>query len=182
MAGVPLPLGSRTVIGPSYQLLTATEKSELCYDRRSVGQSVLVSSPHLWPKTRFLLVRQLRVFWCGAPSLTRGRVCRLQLLLVIGSAVILAGLMTVSNSRLPQPRGPGPRIYIPQEQGGPVITPGTGLRVAFSSPPTTRRATVEVFELASTRDWLTQVKVRVTLRLAAYHQSVHLGVKPLDTH
>jgi hypothetical protein len=29
--------------------------------------------------------------------------------------------------RLPQPGGPGPRIYIPQEQGGPVIPPGTGL-------------------------------------------------------
>jgi hypothetical protein len=28
--------------------------------------------------------------------------------------------------RLPQPGGPGPRIYIPQEQGGPVIPPGTG--------------------------------------------------------
>jgi hypothetical protein len=28
--------------------------------------------------------------------------------------------------RLPQPGGPGSRIYIPQEQGGPVIPPGTG--------------------------------------------------------
>jgi hypothetical protein len=34
---------------------------------------------------------------------------------------------TVSDSRLPQPGGPGPRIYIPQEQGGPVIPPGTGV-------------------------------------------------------
>jgi hypothetical protein len=33
---------------------------------------------------------------------------------------------TVSYSRLPQPGGPGPRIYIPQEQGGPVIPPDTG--------------------------------------------------------
>jgi hypothetical protein len=33
---------------------------------------------------------------------------------------------TVSDSRLPQPGGPGPRIYIPQQQGGPVIPPGTG--------------------------------------------------------
>jgi hypothetical protein len=32
---------------------------------------------------------------------------------------------TVSDSRLPQPGGPGPRIYILQEQGGPVIPPGT---------------------------------------------------------
>jgi hypothetical protein len=52
----------------------------------------------------------------------------------------------VSDSRLPQPGGPGPRIYIPQEQGGPVIPPGTGLsfrrllrlaglRWRYSNPP-----------------------------------------------
>jgi hypothetical protein len=34
---------------------------------------------------------------------------------------------TVSNSRLPKPEGPGPRIYIPQEQGDPVLPPGTWL-------------------------------------------------------
>jgi hypothetical protein len=34
---------------------------------------------------------------------------------------------TVSDSRLPQPGVPAPRIYIPQEQGSPVISPGTGL-------------------------------------------------------
>jgi hypothetical protein len=33
---------------------------------------------------------------------------------------------TVSGSRLSQPGGPGPYIYIPQEQGGPVIHQGTG--------------------------------------------------------
>jgi hypothetical protein len=32
----------------------------------------------------------------------------------------------VSDLRLPQPRGPGPRIYTPQEHGSPVIPPGTG--------------------------------------------------------
>jgi hypothetical protein len=37
----------------------------------------------------FIAVRQLRVCWCGAPSLTRGRVYRLRLLLVFASAVIL---------------------------------------------------------------------------------------------
>jgi hypothetical protein len=34
---------------------------------------------------------------------------------------------TVSDSTLPQPREPYPHIYIPQEEGGPVIPPGTGL-------------------------------------------------------
>jgi hypothetical protein len=51
---------------------------------------------------------------------------------------------TVSDSRLPQPGGPGTRIYIPQEKDSPVIP--------FSSPPTTRRAMVEVFDPASTQD------------------------------
>jgi hypothetical protein len=37
----------------------------------------------------FVTVRQLRVCWCGALSLTRWRVCRLQLLLAFASAVIL---------------------------------------------------------------------------------------------
>jgi hypothetical protein len=81
-------------------------------------------------------------------SLTRGRVCRLQLLLVLASPVILRSesRRTVSDSRLPQPGGPGLRIYIPQEQGGPVIHSGHGfpfrrlLRLAglqwrYSTPP-----------------------------------------------
>jgi hypothetical protein len=37
----------------------------------------------------FITVRQLRVCWCGALSLTIGWVCRLQLLLVLASAVLL---------------------------------------------------------------------------------------------
>jgi hypothetical protein len=37
----------------------------------------------------FITVRHLRVCWCGASSLTRGRVCPLQLLLALASAVIL---------------------------------------------------------------------------------------------
>jgi hypothetical protein len=37
----------------------------------------------------FITVKQLRVCWCGAFSLTRGRVCRLELLLAFARAVIL---------------------------------------------------------------------------------------------
>jgi hypothetical protein len=36
----------------------------------------------------FYFYQTAAVCWCGAPSLTRGRVCRLQLLLVLASAVI----------------------------------------------------------------------------------------------
>jgi hypothetical protein len=35
-----------------------------------------------------IIVSQLRVCWFGVPSLTRGQVCRLQLLLALASAVI----------------------------------------------------------------------------------------------
>jgi hypothetical protein len=32
----------------------------------------------------------------------------------------------VSDWELPKPGGPGPRIYIPQEEVGPVLPPATG--------------------------------------------------------
>jgi hypothetical protein len=62
------------------------------------------------------------------------RVCNLLLLLVLASAVPLGSeqrgtqdrILLSKFLRLPQPGGPGPRIYSPQEQGGPVIPPDTG--------------------------------------------------------
>jgi hypothetical protein len=61
-------------------------------------------------------------------SPTRGWVCRLQLLLARQCSHSQVWFprdsrphFTVSDSRLSQPGWPGPRIYIPQEQGGPVI-------------------------------------------------------------
>jgi hypothetical protein len=48
-------------------------ESKLCYDRRSVDQSVLVQAP-IWDlKPDFFSVWELRVCWCGAPFLTRGQ-------------------------------------------------------------------------------------------------------------
>jgi hypothetical protein len=49
-------------------------------------------------------------------------------------------------------------------------------RLPFLTPPTTLRATVEVFDPASTRDRNKQVKVKVTLRLTV-SQSVTLGIE-----
>jgi hypothetical protein len=87
--------------------------------------------------TRLLLsVWQLRVSCCGAPSLTRGWICNLlvQLLLGLARAITLGSKhlrthdhILLSHLRLlPQPGGPGPRIYIHQEQCGPVIPTGPG--------------------------------------------------------
>jgi hypothetical protein len=56
----------------------------------------------------------------------------------------------LSYLRLPQPGGPGSRIYIPQEQGGLVIPPGTRLA------------------------WLVEVEVEVTLHLTI-SQSVSMS-------
>jgi hypothetical protein len=60
-------------------------KSKFCYDWRSVGQSVLMSSTHLGLATRFLLLSES----CGFVDVGRGLFCRLQLLLVLARAVIL---------------------------------------------------------------------------------------------
>jgi hypothetical protein len=82
-----------------------------------------------------IFYRLLRVCYIVAPSLTRGRVCNLLLLLVLASAVPLGSdyrgtqdhILLPQFLRLPQPRGRGPRIYISQEEGGADISQGTGL-------------------------------------------------------
>jgi hypothetical protein len=45
----------------------------LCYNRRSVGQSLLEQSTYLGPTTRYVFISlwQLQFCFCGAPSLTR---------------------------------------------------------------------------------------------------------------
>jgi hypothetical protein len=151
-----------------------------------------MSSTHLGSKTRFLLLSDSCVCSCGAPSLTIGRVCSLQLLLAIASEVTLgpnpAGFMTIFYClRLDTPptwtvRTP---YLCPPGTGWPSYTPRH--RVPFSSPPTTRRATVEVFKPISTWGWTlikvkVEVKVTSTLWLAVYCQSVRLGAKPLEVH
>jgi hypothetical protein len=83
----------------------------------------------------FITVRQLRICWFGAPSLTRGRVCRLQLQLALASPVIFGS----------ESRRTGGHILLSQIWDSP-----------FRRLPTTRRVTVEVFDPVSTRvDWLT---------------------------
>jgi hypothetical protein len=85
--------------------------------------------PHLGPKTRFLLQSDSCGFVQAGHSLWRedgsaGPRQRSH----SGARVLRYSwpYCNVSDSRLPQPGGPGPRIYIPQEQGGTVIPPSTG--------------------------------------------------------
>jgi hypothetical protein len=70
---------------------------------------------------KFLL---LRVRYFVAPTLTRGQVCNLLLLLVLAGAVQLESVSRGTQDhillsqflRLPQPGGPGPHIYNPQRE------------------------------------------------------------------
>jgi hypothetical protein len=106
-------------------------KSKLCYDRRSVGQSVLVSNTHLGLTTRFCYCQAVAglLMW-GALSDER---TGLPFATAAGphqrshSWLRPAGLVTIFYClRFPQPGGPGLSIYILQKQGGPVIPPGNG--------------------------------------------------------
>jgi hypothetical protein len=132
-------------------------KSKLSYNRRSIGQSVLLSGHRLGPATNFCsssmdnTFRYSRLSSCAAPSLTRRRVCNLsvQLLLGISSALTLTSKSgwTLNHIILSH------------------LRPSSLLL-----PLTTRRATVELFYTASTH---VKIKVNIILR-----QTVSLPVCP----
>jgi hypothetical protein len=83
---------------------------------------------------------------------------------------------TVSDSRLPQPGGPGP-VFISQEQDGPDILPGTGFPIRR---PLDSRGYGEGIRTRLNAG--TNSSMLVTLRLAVYRQSVRLGAKPFEDY
>jgi hypothetical protein len=92
-----------------------------------------MSGSHPEPMTRFLFsVWRLQASWCGAPSLARGWVCNLLIQLLLGLARVVTLGSKSRRTRTHDPFETPPTwrarspIYIPQEQGGPVITLGTG--------------------------------------------------------
>jgi hypothetical protein len=129
----------------------------------------------------FITIRQLRVCWCGAPSLTRGRVYRLQLLLTLASAVILGSeccgihdcilLSQIRDS--PSLEGQVPIFTFPRN------------RMTQLYPQALASFSVASYDSqgygGGIRTRLNSgVRVRVALRLAVYCQSVRLGAKPLE--
>jgi hypothetical protein len=101
-------------------------KSKLLYDWRSISQYVLVSSTLVGLETRYYFLSECCcltftvLFLCGALSDER-----------TGQQFAVSELLRTRNHTLrliwlPQSGGPGSRIYIPQEQGGSIIPPGTG--------------------------------------------------------
>jgi hypothetical protein len=101
----------------------------------------------------FITVRQLRVCWCGALSLRRERVCRLQLLRIVATSAILGSEFRGTRDHIllsqvwdcPNLEGKVPVFLSP---GNRVTQFTPRLWVPSSSPPTTSRATVEVFDPA----------------------------------
>jgi hypothetical protein len=131
--------------------LASESESELLYDWRfTANQFVLAISP-LGPTTR-IFIFQLNTCGCSpyvTPYLTRGWICRLQLLLVLASTIILRsesrgihGIICCLIFETP-PTWKARSLYIyPPGTRWPSYTPRHW--VPFSSPPTTRRVTVEV--------------------------------------
>jgi hypothetical protein len=76
----------------------------------------------------FIIVSQLRFYWCGAPSLTRGWVCSLQQLLGLASSIILRFESRRTHYHIlfsqiwdsPILWAQISVIFIPQERGSPV--------------------------------------------------------------
>jgi hypothetical protein len=144
----------------------------------------------------FITVRQMRVCWCGALSDERTGL----------PFTIAAGprqrshswvrvqrdswlYFTVSDSRLPQPGGPGPCIYSPQERGRPVIPPGTGfpfrrlkrlagLRWRYSNPP----IAFPLIWHGRHRNRTTRPKVLLLLRVNSLPWQLFFFTKPLPSN
>jgi hypothetical protein len=129
---------------------------ELLYSWRCTANNFVLATSPLRLTTSNLFFQVNTCFHCSyvSSSLARGWVCGLQLLLVLARVVNLRSdsrgtrdqvlLSQIRDS--PNLEGQVPLFISPQEQGGPVIPPGTGfsfrrlLRLAglqwrYSTPP-----------------------------------------------
>jgi hypothetical protein len=131
--------------------LESDSESELPYDWRfTASQLVLAISPLRLTTSNFIFQ------WSRCSYSPYVRVCRLQLLLVFASAVILR-----SESRGTRDHCILSQIHSPNLEGQLPVYISPRNRVAhyiprhwvpFSSSPMARRNTVEIFDTASTRD------------------------------
>jgi hypothetical protein len=130
----------------------------LPYDWRfTANQFVLVTNPLRPTNSNFIF--QPNIYGYSpyvSSSLTRRWVCRLQLLLVLASAFILRSESRGTHDQILQSQI---QVFSTWKARSPYLyLPGTGLSgysprhwVPFSSSPATRRATMFVFDPASTR-------------------------------
>jgi hypothetical protein len=123
------------VFEPPPRWLLNLSKFKLYCDRRSVGQFVLVSGPlcgrwpdfkFLWMTITFFLLHVRRPLWRENGSVICSPITHMLESRRTHNHILL------SHLRLTQPGGPGPCIYIPQEQGCPVIPLGIGVTWTFN--------------------------------------------------
>jgi hypothetical protein len=114
-------------LSPSY-IMTDGQSPSLSWNRAPIWDP-----RPIFPLLSLIIFGQLRICWCGAPSLSRSRVYIFQLLLGIARAAFLRSeshgthdehILLSLFLRLSQPGGPGSCIYFLHEQCGPVIPPG----------------------------------------------------------
>jgi hypothetical protein len=133
-------------------------ESELLYDWRfTANQLVLTPSPLRPTAINFLFqLNPCGYSPCVTCSLTRGWVCRLELLLDIAREIILGAesrgthnvFYRLTFETVPTWRARSPYLYPPGTEWSSYAPRHL---VRFSSPHTTSRNTVEVFEPASTQ-------------------------------
>jgi hypothetical protein len=152
LASVPWDPSPRFLFSPRHArvskwgLIWFKHKTKLHYDWRSFGQSISMSSAHVGPKARLLLLLDnCRFLHVGHSDERMG----------LTSTVILGcGSRGTHDQILLSQIGHSPYL-----EGQVPIFISLRHWVTFTSPPTTRRDTVEVVEPASSVGNLTQVKV-----------------------
>jgi hypothetical protein len=124
--------------------LNSLLKWDLCYDRQSVGQFVLMSGTH---DQIFMTITQLQFCWCRDPCLMRVGFCHLQSLLELRRAaqapLDLWPYFTLQNLRHPS-KGARSPCFNSAETGWPTYTPGHWEYLCCFL--TTCRAMVEVLD------------------------------------
>jgi hypothetical protein len=130
-----------------------SSQSQSCVTADGWSASLFWCQAPIWGQRPDIYYCLLRACWCGAPSLTKGRVCRWQLLLALASGAILGSESHGSHDHIllsqirdpPNQVGQAP-VFVPPRTGWPSYT----LRhlVPFSSPPTTRRTPIWVPEIS----------------------------------
>jgi hypothetical protein len=107
----------------SLSLNSSQSQSYITTDSQSASPSWCEASiwdPRpIYPLLSLITFKELRAYWCGAPSLTRSLVCSFQFLSPIARAVFLRSESHGTHEhsllslflRIPQPGGPGSCIY-----------------------------------------------------------------------
>jgi hypothetical protein len=127
----------------------------LYYDRRSVGQSVLGYSTHLGLTTRSLLLADI----CGFVDVGRS------LWREVGSVVYIRYWSSTAQSF----SGTSPLGLV-------TIFYCLRFEIFLSSPPTTRRVTVQVFNPASTRELTLARSGFLLYNVGSDSQGIHLSI------